>query len=89
MKMTVMIAAMAFALAIPAAAKDQRNYSDDELIDGFNDANERCRGGAGDDPETLEWCEMRNTIDRMLKIRGWCFGPDNVPAYEAKWYVCH
>lgn len=42
------------------------------LISRWMDENDRCRGGFGDDPETLQACDRRDLLDEQLTNEGWC-----------------
>lgn len=46
--------------------------------------NEHCRGGHGDDPETMRACNRRQKFLTELERRGWCFEDD----VEQHWLRC-
>lgn len=41
-----------------------------KLRQEFNDLNNRCRGGSGDNPRTQEACDKRDAVFKQLKARG-------------------
>ncbi|WP_376703173.1 serine protease [Mesorhizobium sp. ISC25] len=50
--------------------------------------NGRCRGGAGDDTDSLEACDRRTALDGELAKAGWCYGHKDDYGYQMKWHVC-
>ena len=42
------------------------------LISRWTDENDRCRGGSGDEPETLQACDRRDLLDEQLTNESWC-----------------
>lgn len=51
-------------------------------------AGERCRGGAGDDPDTQKACELRDGLVVQLKRNGWCYGTEEQAEYQKRWQKC-
>lgn len=49
--------------------------------------NDQCRGGSGDDPETLHACNRRYHLLMTLERRGWCWGGGRIGA-EDHWLRC-
>jgi len=48
--------------------------------------NEKCRGGAGDDPRTDAACAARQTYDAKLRALGWCY--EYQGAATVDWHFC-
>lgn len=63
-----------------AKIQDQIHY-----IDQLND---KCRGGSGDDPATMQACNMRDKAGEQLKKQGWCWGPDDAIGADKHWIRC-
>lgn len=78
-------------LIIPKDVSDNKNHeivSVDGLISRWIEAENKCRGGPGDDPETDMACEEREQIDSRLTAAGWCYGEPGQYGYEMKWHEC-
>ncbi|NDV87229.1 hypothetical protein GTW51_11005 [Aurantimonas aggregata] len=60
----------------------------DEIIELYADANDRCRGGSGDDPRTLGACGEREEYFTILTKRGWCYGREGEAGFQMEWHVC-
>ncbi len=58
------------------------------LITRSEDANDRCRGGAGDDPATLKACDQREVLGRQIDRLGYCKGRAGQYGYEMWWHRC-
>jgi uncharacterized protein len=58
------------------------------IVDQWQSANGFCRGGSGDDPRTLDWCDVRESIGDILKGLQMCYGKKNQPGYMAEWHRC-
>ena len=43
-----------------------------QMIDLYWSLNEKCRGGSGDSPATLAYCDKRDSLSNELKGAGWC-----------------
>lgn len=76
-----------FMLMAPAAGAAQR-LGAEELIARWQEANGFCRGYSGDDPETWAWCKIRDGIDEVLTVRGYCYGKQGQPASDMLWHAC-
>ena len=50
--------------------------------------NRECRGGSGDSPETMQYCDKRDASLIKLNELGWCFGRDSQAEYEKEWVKC-
>lgn len=85
--MKKLLIATVLALGLPAVAYAQ---SDDvkTLIHQEETLDNICRGNSGDDPNTIKACDVRDSIDKKLKTKGWCWGPDNAPGYQKHWVKC-
>lgn len=83
-----------FLLAFPVFAHLSPSLADGmpseirELIKEEGIANEQCRGGSGDNPETQQACDKRDQIVSKLKKMGWCYGTDDQPMYQRQWQPC-
>ena len=58
------------------------------LIKRWIEANGYCRGGSGDDRETLAWCSVREGLSEVLAVRDWCYGKKDEYGYQLKWHRC-
>jgi len=58
------------------------------LIRQEREANETCRGGYPDDPQTASACTARDNYAHQLYALGWCFGKQNQFEYEKRWDKC-
>lgn len=61
---------------------------DKELIDRANRLNDQCRGGSGDDQQTMKACHQRDIAMEQVRKAGWCWGPDDAYSYEKRWIRC-
>ncbi|WP_154674569.1 hypothetical protein [Mesorhizobium erdmanii] len=59
-----------------------------KLIRQWQVANENCRGGSGDDPQTEKACGARDVLARQLEAAKWCYGKDGQSGYQYKWHRC-
>jgi len=50
--------------------------------------NDKCRGGSGDDPNTMRACEIRDGVITKIKELGWCWGHEGQAGYEKDWEPC-
>ena len=57
-------------------------------ISRWRELNSLCRGGSGDNPETLVRCAERDSVGRALDGMGWCFGRKGEPGYQNEWHQC-
>lgn len=55
------------------------------LVEGLND---RCRGGSGDNAETLKACNERDAPMRQLQSLGYCYGKQGQAGYQYEWHHC-
>ncbi|TPM21723.1 hypothetical protein [Mesorhizobium sp. B2-3-5] len=69
-------------------AKLAKANSPGQLIGQWQVANENCRGGSGDDPKTMEACDVRDTFARQLETAKWCYGKNGQSGYQYKWHRC-
>jgi hypothetical protein len=56
------------------------------LIGQWEELNENCRGGFGDDPNTMKACDQRTEIDKQLEALGYCYDGETTAASE--WKSC-
>lgn len=66
---------------------DQR-LDDDPMVISYEDLNDQCRGGPGDDPATITACEHREALGLRLDTRGLCKGKDGEAGYQMQWHHC-
>jgi hypothetical protein len=45
----------------------------EDLLQRWSALNESCRGGAGDESNTMKACDERNLVDRALTTKGYCY----------------
>lgn len=83
--MRLALALVALVTATPAMAAERPPAA---LYQRWLHANEDCRGGPGDSPDTMTACEYRNTIDRKMAAAGWCYGSDTEFGVNANWHRC-
>jgi hypothetical protein len=78
--------AMATELDGPAAAVTPDLAASDLkfLMQSAEAENEQCRGGHGDDPETMHACNRRQELLVRLERRGWCFEETG----DKRWLKC-
>lgn len=50
--------------------------------------NDKCRGGAGDDPATEKACTDRDALYDAIKAQGWCWGHEGQFGAEKDWEYC-
>ncbi len=55
------------------------------LIDKEETLNDKCRGGSGDDPETISACDERDHIFKEIEKKGWYWGPDDAIEADKHW----
>lgn len=68
--------------------KDKGVTIPSRIIEQWHDQNEKCRGGSGDQPETQESCDRRETLGKQLAVIGWCYGRNGEYGYQMKWHRC-
>ena len=59
-----------------------------ELIHLWDDANDCCRGGHGDDPETDAACEERERYATRLDELNFCYGREGEYGSDTSWHRC-
>lgn len=59
-----------------------------KIIRQWEVANENCRGGSGDDPQTDKACRSRDALSRQLEAAKWCYGKQGQSGYQYKWHRC-
>ncbi|RUV19965.1 hypothetical protein [Mesorhizobium sp. M7A.F.Ca.MR.245.00.0.0] len=74
--MSKVLAAATAALLVftvaPALAKPNKAA----LEKSYLDLNEQCRGGSGDDPDTIKACDQREEVSAQLRQLHVCFAGD-------------
>lgn len=59
-----------------------------QLIAQWDDLNDRCRGGSGDEQATWASCDQRSKIDQQLEAQGWCYGHEPQAMADRDWEPC-
>lgn len=62
-----------FLLTAPALAAKANPAA---LEKAYLDLNEQCRGGSGDDPDTIKACDQREQVSARLRELNICFAGD-------------
>lgn len=59
-------------------------------IKNVEDLNDKCRGGSGDNPETMAFCDKRDAAYSAIHKQGWCYGDDSRAQVESEkqWQPC-
>jgi hypothetical protein len=71
-----------------AQAQSGEGRNPTTLVKLWNEENEKCRGGAGDDPRTDAACAARETYAAKLRAVGWCYGKHGQSGYQMSWHGC-
>jgi len=69
-------------------SNDRKKPRPDRFLSRWLDANSLCRGGSGDDTETLKACDRREAVGRLLDNVGWCYGRHGEYGYQMEWHAC-
>ncbi|WP_242219873.1 hypothetical protein [Shinella zoogloeoides] len=56
------------------------------LIEKWEELNENCRGGFGDDPNTMKACDQRSGVSERLEALGYCY--DREKNSTEVWKAC-
>ena len=89
-----LLAGLLSGLAAPQPARaggdgDDNSGGDVEaLITEWQALNDTCRGGSGDDPDTMKACDSRDDVTTKLNDAGWCYGHDGQAEYQREWEAC-
>jgi hypothetical protein len=84
-------AVLALLLAGSAYAEPQfpdASETDEELIELWEDSNETCRGGSGNDVKTWAACAARSVYATATNERDWCYGKEGQASAELEWHRC-
>ena len=86
----VSILAIALPCTVMPAAHAQQEVPPDiaPLLEREQWLNDKCRGGAGDDPATADYCAVRDRAAEQLQAKGWCWGPPEQIEALKKWQRC-
>jgi hypothetical protein len=76
----------ASSVTAPDSAKPSKEIA--LLIAKSDTLNEKCQGGAGDNPATMKACDERDVVGAQLKALNWCWGNDRQAGYEKRWQIC-
>ena len=52
------------------------------LIEKWEGLNENCRGGSGDDPDTMKACDQRSGVSERLEALGYCYDGEATTSLE-------
>ena len=58
------------------------------LIKKTDFLNDKCRGGSGDNPETMKSCDERDKYVDLLHKKGWCYGTSSQIEADKTWQKC-
>jgi len=72
-----------------AAVPDAPSEEVASLIADEEKLNDKCRGGSGDDKETLKACNERDLLYEKIKAKKWCWGHDGQVGADRTWEPCH
>jgi hypothetical protein len=87
MRRSVLLAAAVAAAAVGSAFAE--NLRDPQrLVRLWQEENEKCRGGPGDDPTTEAACAARGVYQDELAAQGWCYGRKGEAGYQMRWHKC-
>lgn len=75
------------------AEQNQAEKSDDRIdvramIGEYRQLQDRCRGGSGDDSNTIQACRERDSMFEKITAAGWCYGKEGQAEYEKDWHSC-
>ena len=93
-RMRIAAAVSILAIAVPCtvmpAAQAQQEVPPDiaPLLEREQWLNDKCRGGAADDPATADYCAVRDRAAEQLQAKGWCWGPPEQIEALKKWQRC-
>jgi uncharacterized protein len=62
-----------------------------DLLNKWDELNEKCRGGSGDDPKTWKACDKRDELYPKITGSGWCMGNggEDQFGYQKYWQHCN
>jgi hypothetical protein len=83
-----MSASFTSALAQSASQPPAQSGSPTALLQLWNQQNNACQGGAGDDPATQTACNERDSYGAQLNANGWCYGTPDQFGYQMSWHKC-
>lgn len=83
--MKLLLAVAVFCVSTNAFAND--NPKDLQKV--WATLNDLCRGGPGDDAQTLRFCDQRTLFEKKLNKVGYCYGESNQFQYQMEWHHCH
>lgn len=72
--------------AVAASAVQEPKQSVSQLIEQWEELNENCRGGSGDDPDTMKACDQRTGVSDRLEAMGYCYNGETTASSE--WNRC-
>jgi hypothetical protein len=67
---------------------DKKAKTPSRIIADYKEENGLCRGGSGGSVDTLDACDRRDRIAKMLERAGWCHGKIGEPENTQKWHRC-
>jgi hypothetical protein len=70
----------------PAYSQSGAGNDPATLVGVWKQENEKCRGGAGDDPKTNAACAARQNYGTQLRALGWCY--EDQGAATLDWHPC-
>jgi hypothetical protein len=82
-RLTLLSLALPLMLSSPAAAE-----SDLQALRYWEDMCPWGRGAVLPLEQDKKACEIRDAVVQFLVLRGWCYGPPDVPSDSKYWYPC-
>lgn len=84
-------AATSLPVAPTPVAKKASGWTETEkgLIARWTELNEHCRGGSGDDPKTMEACDLREAASAQLGSADICYGEEGQFGYQMEMHRCN
>lgn len=69
---------------------DLAQFTPDERrkIESYQQADDKCRGLPGDDPQSQAFCKQRDDLSKELAAVGVCFGRQSQIEAEFRWHRC-
>jgi hypothetical protein len=79
---------LGFVVISTSAVYAQRSEPSATLLELWQDANSRCRGGSGDVPATEAACSERERLGSRLGALERCYGKRGQSGSQMSWHVC-
>lgn len=89
---TVMPPSVSPMTATPASTEQKASSwtaTEQALIARWKELNELCRGGSGDDPKTMEACDLRDAASTQLDSADICYGEEGQYDSQMEMHRCN